>query len=113
MLIIRYLIVVFRRSRKMLDDNLDDLLDARPSERERVKVEHEVIHKAASHPVRRQLIREIGAFGATKAELLEKTELDENVFKYHTEFLINGDFLDISEGKYFLSDKGLDLLANI
>ena len=95
------------------DDELDDLITARPSERERVKAEHEVIHKAASHPIRRQLIKEIGAFGATKTELLEKTELDENVFKYHTEFLINGDFLDISEDKYYLSDKGLDLLANI
>ncbi|WMW22581.1 hypothetical protein RE476_01815 [Methanolobus mangrovi] len=95
------------------DDELDELITARPSERERVKAEHEVIHKAASHPVRRQLIKEIGAFGATKAELLEKTELDEKVFKYHTEFLINGDFLDINEDKYYLSDKGLDLLANI
>lgn len=95
------------------DDELDDLLTAKPSERERVKTEHELIHKAASHPVRRQLIREIGAFGATKAELLERTELDGKVFKYHTEFLINGEFLNIMEDKYFLSDKGLELLANI
>ncbi|WP_094226630.1 hypothetical protein [Methanolobus psychrotolerans] len=95
------------------DDELDDLLTAKPSERERVKTEHELIHKTASHPVRRQLIREIGAFGATKAELLERTELDGKVFKYHTEFLINGEFLNIMEDKYFLSDKGLELLANI
>ncbi|MEZ5333841.1 MAG: hypothetical protein R2741_00640 [Methanolobus sp.] len=99
----------------MLDDedDLDYLLDAKPTERERVKAEHELIHKAASHPVRRQLIREIGAFGATKAELLETTELDENVFKYHTEFLINGEFLNIIEDKYSLSDKGIELLDNI
>lgn len=48
------------------DDELDSLIDARPSERERVKAEHELIHKAASHPVRRQLIKEIGAFGSGK-----------------------------------------------
>lgn len=95
------------------DDELDEFITARPSERERVKAEHEIIHKAASHPVRRQLIKEIGAFGAKKAALLESSGLDEKVFKYHTEFLINGEFLNISEDKYFLSDKGLELLANI
>lgn len=95
------------------DDELDDLIIARPSERERVKAEHELIHKAASHPVRRQLIKEIGAFGDTKVNLLESSGLDEKVFKYHTEFLINGEFLNIIEDKYFLSDKGLELLANI
>ncbi|WP_407356067.1 hypothetical protein [Methanolobus sp. WCC5] len=97
----------------MLDDDLDNMMCARPSERERVKTEHELAHKAASHPIRRQLIKEIGAFGAMKAELLERTELDEKVFKYHTEFLINGEFLNIIEDKYFLSDKGLELLAII
>lgn len=95
------------------DDELDNFLPGKPSERERVKAEHELIHKAASHPIRRQLIKAIGAFGATKAEILESTGLDEGVFKYHTEFLINGEFLNISEDKYFLSDKGIDLLTNI
>lgn len=95
------------------DDELDSLMGAQPSERERVKAEHELIHKAASHPIRRQLIREMGAFGSTRTDLLERTELDEKVFKYHTEFLINGEFLNIIEEKYFLTDKGLELLANI
>ncbi|TQD26139.1 hypothetical protein [Methanolobus vulcani] len=97
----------------MLEDDLDDLLDAQPSERERVKAEHELAHKAASHPIRRQLIRAIGAFGSTKSEILESTELDEKVFKYHTEFLIKGEFVNIIEDKYSLSDKGIELLGCI
>ncbi|MBP1908638.1 winged helix-turn-helix domain-containing protein [Methanolobus bombayensis] len=97
----------------MLDDDLDDLLDAKPSERERVKAEHELAHKAASHPIRRQLIRAIGAFGATRSEILENTDLDEKVFKYHTEFLINGEFLNKIEDKYSLSNKGIELLECI
>lgn len=95
------------------DDDIDYLPDTKLSERQRVKAEHELINKAASHPVRRQLIREIGAFGSTKAELFEKTGLDENVFKYHTEFLINGGFLNMIGDKYSLSDKGIELLDNI
>ncbi|ETA66985.1 MAG: hypothetical protein PWQ51_2282 [Methanolobus sp.] len=97
----------------MLDDDLDSLLDTKPSERERVKAEHELAHKAASHPIRRQLIRAIGVFGATRGEILESTELDEKVFKYHTEFLINGEFLNLIEDKYSLSDKGIELLECI
>lgn len=95
------------------DDDLDNFISVKPSEGERVKTEHELIHKAASHPIRRQLVKEIGSFGGRKEELLERTELNEKVFKYHTDFLINGEFLNIREDKYFLSDKGLDLLANI
>ncbi len=97
----------------MLDDELDDLPEIEPSEREKVKAEHELAHKAASHPIRRQLIREIGACGATKADILENTGLDEKVFRYHTEFLINGEFLNLVDDKYFLSNKGVDLLGSI
>ncbi len=98
----------------MLDDDEEDYLpETVVSEREKVRTEHELAHKAASHPIRRQLIREIGAFGATRDELLERTELDEKVFKYHSEFLINGEFLNLLENKYFLSDKGLELLSCI
>lgn len=98
----------------MLDEeDLDYLPDKKISERQRVKAEHELAHKAASHPVRRQLIRAIGAFGATKTDILENTDIDEKVFKYHTEFLINGEFLNLLEDKYFLSDKGIELLECI
>jgi predicted transcriptional regulator len=95
------------------NDDLDSLLTGKPSERERVKMEHEYMHKAASHPIRRQIVREIGAFGATKDDILKAVDVDEKVFRYHTEFLINGDFLSILEGKYLLTEKGLEILANI
>ncbi|MBN2111277.1 MAG: hypothetical protein JW705_09380 [Methanosarcinaceae archaeon] len=94
-------------------DDLDDMIIAEPSERERVRMEHEFMHKAASHPVRRQLVKRIGAFGATKDEILVDVEMDDKVFKYHTEFLMNGDLLDLVNGKYFLTDKGLEMLSNI
>lgn len=95
------------------NDDIDSLLTGETSERERVKMEHEYMHKAASHPIRRQLVRQIGVFGATKEEILGAADLDDKVFKYHTEFLINGDLLSILDGKYFLTEKGLEILANI
>ncbi|TGC09479.1 hypothetical protein [Methanolobus halotolerans] len=94
-------------------DDLDDMIMAAPSERERVKMEHEFMHKAASHPIRRQLVKKIGVFGATKDEVQGETGLDDKIFNYHTEFLINGDLLNIVNGKYFLTGKGLEMLSNI
>ncbi|WP_406657190.1 hypothetical protein V7O62_01180 [Methanolobus sp. ZRKC2] len=94
-------------------DDLDDMIMAEPSERERVKMEHEFLNKAASHPVRRQLVKKIGAFGATKDEIQEDVELDDKSFKYHTEFLMNGDLLNLVNGKYFLTEKGLEMLSII
>lgn len=94
-------------------DDLDDMLMAKPSERERVRMEHEYMHRAASHPVRRQLVRSIGAFGATEDEIREETDIDDKVFKYHTEYLMNGDLLNLVNGKYFLTEKGLEMLSNI
>ncbi|WP_292464302.1 hypothetical protein [Methanolobus sp.] len=95
------------------NDDLDDLLTGETSERERVKMEHEYMHKAASHPIRRQLVREIGVFGATKEEIMGAVDIDDKVFKYHTEYLINGNLLIILNGKYSLTEKGLEILANI
>lgn len=95
------------------DDELDNMIMAEPSERERVKMHHEFMHKAASHPVRRQLIKKIGVFGATKEEVMESIEIDDNAFKYHTDFMINGDLMNIIEGKYSLTEKGMEILETI
>ncbi|WP_406662104.1 hypothetical protein V7O66_05810 [Methanolobus sp. ZRKC3] len=95
------------------DDDLDNMIMAEPSERERVKMEHEFLHKAASHPVRRQLVKAIGVFGGTKEEVMESMNIDDNAFKYHTEFMINGDLLNIVDGKYSLTEKGLEMLETI
>ena len=95
------------------DDDLDVLFTENNSERERVKKEHEYLNKASSHPVRRQIVGQIGVFGATMDEIVKALNIDVNGFKYHADFLSKGDFIAIREGKYFLTDKGLDMLANI
>ncbi len=95
------------------DDELDNIIGAEPSERERVKMHHEFMHKAASHPVRRQLIKKIGVFGATEGEIRETLDLDDAAFKYHTEFMINGDLMNLIEGKYSLTEKGIEILETI
>ncbi|MBW6469778.1 MAG: hypothetical protein K0A90_00980 [Methanosarcinaceae archaeon] len=93
------------------DDELEEMMMAAPSARETKKMDHEMLNKAASHPLRRKLVKSIGVFGKTKEDIQDETGIDDASFKYQTEFLINGNLLKIENGQYRLTDKGLDLLA--
>ena len=95
------------------DDELEEMMMAAPSAREIKKKDHEMLNKAVSHPLRRKLVKSIGVFGKTKDDVQGEMDIDDASFKYQTEFLVNGTFLKVENGLYKLTDKGLDLLANI
>ncbi len=95
------------------DDELEEMMMAAPSAREIKKKDHEMLNKAASHPLRRKLVKSIGVFGKTKEDIQNDVDIDEASFKYQTEFLMSGNFLKIEDNQYRLTDKGLDMLANI
>ncbi|WP_440952319.1 hypothetical protein [Methanococcoides sp. FTZ1] len=92
-------------------DELDDMIMQRPSEGERVKKEHEMLDKAASHPIRRKMVKTIGAFGKPEEQLKAELEVDDDAFKYHMDFLKNANIVVIKEDIYRLTDAGIDLLA--
>lgn len=95
------------------DDELEEMMMAAPSAREIKKKDHEMLNKAVSHPLRRKLVKSIGVFGKTKNDVQGEIDIDDASFKYQTEFLVNGTFLKVENDLYKLTDKGLDLLANI
>ncbi len=95
------------------DDELEEMMMAAPSLREAKKNEHDMLNKAVSHPLRRKLVKSIGVFGKTKTDIQAEVDIDDASLKYHTEFLVSGDFLKIENDLCRLTDKGLDLLANI
>lgn len=95
------------------DDELEEMMMAAPSAREIKKKDHEMLNKAASHPLRRKLVKSIGVFGKTKEDIQNDVDIDDASFKYQTEFLMSGNFLKIEDNQYRLTDKGLDMLANI
>lgn len=92
-------------------DELDDLIMQKPSEGERVKKEHEMLDKAASHPIRRKMVGAIGVFGKPEEDLKAEVGVDDNAFKYHMDFLKNANIVTIKEDIYRLTDAGVDLLA--
>ncbi len=95
------------------DDDLDEMMMAAPSPREAKKMDHELMHKVASHPLRRKIVKSIGVFGKTKEDILDEVGIDGASFKYQIEVLLSANFLKIEDDQYRLTDKGLDMLANI
>ena len=94
-------------------DELDDLIMQKPSEGDRVRMEHEMLDKAASHPIRRQIVRSIGVFGKAEADIKAEVETDANTLKYHIDFLKNANIVVIKDELFRLTDSGVDMLASI
>ena len=95
------------------DDELEEMMMAAPSPREAKKMDHEVMHKVASHPLRRSIVKSIGVFGKTKEDIISDVNIDDSSFKYQTDVLFSAKFLKTEDDQYRLTDKGLDMLANI
>lgn len=91
-------------------DDLDDVIMAKPGPREAKKMEHDMLNRAASNPVRRKIIKEIGIYGASKEELLKNLGLQETAFKFQIDYLLHQELVKEDTGKYRLTDKGLEIL---
>lgn len=95
------------------DDELEEMLERKPTVREAKVDDHALMVKALEHPVRRKMIKTIGVFGKTKSELKNEVGVDENMFKFQVDFLLKGNYLIIDGETYRLNDRGLVLLSNI
>ena len=94
------------------DDELEAMLERRPSVREAKVADHELMVKALEHPVRRKMIKAIGVFGKKKGDLQKEAGVNDEVFNFQTDFLIKGNYLQIEGDTFRLTDRGLVLLSN-
>ena len=95
------------------DDELEAMLERRPSVREAKVADHELMVKALEHPVRRKMIKAIGVFGKKKSDLQKEVGVNDAIFNFQTDFLIKGNYIKIEDDTYRLTDRGLVLLSNI
>ncbi len=95
------------------DDELEAMLERRPSVREAKVADHELMVKALEHPVRRKMIKAIGVFGKKKGELQKEVGVDNSTFNFQTDFLTKGNYIRVENDTYRLTDRGLALLPNI
>lgn len=96
-------------------DEIDLFLDSQvKTEKELLQEKCEKTYYAASSQTRRDLMRTVCFLGKSKEELLKETGLDETTLKFHTEILINADFLfRDKKGIYRLTKLGLQVLPKL
>ncbi len=95
------------------DEELEAMLERRPSVREAKVADHELMVKALEHPVRRKMIKAIGVFGKKINELKKEVGVDDAAFNFQTDFLLRGNYIRIENDTCRLTDRGLALLPNI
>jgi hypothetical protein len=101
------------KGEEITDDELEEMLERRPSVREAKVADHELMVKALEHPVRRKMIKTTGVFGKKKEELQKEVGVNDAIFNFQTDFLVKGGYIRIDGDTYSLTDRGLVLLSNI
>lgn len=95
------------------DDELEAMLERRPSVREAKVADHELMVKALEHPIRRRMVKAIGVFGKKISELQKEVGVGDAVFNFQVDFLIKGNYIKVEDDTFRLTDRGLVLLSNI
>jgi len=76
--------------------------------------DHRMMFRALENPLRRNIVKSIGAFGKTKKEIMKELKISESQLKFQLDFLIKECYAELDGDKCRLNSKGLqELLANI
>jgi predicted transcriptional regulator len=96
-------------------DEIDLFLDSQvKTEKELMQKKYEKTYYAASSQIRRDIMRTVCFLGKRKEELLKETDIGEATLKFHTEILLDANFLFQDEkGVYRLTELGLHVLPKL
>ncbi|MCE8423919.1 MAG: winged helix-turn-helix transcriptional regulator [Candidatus Methanoperedens sp.] len=76
--------------------------------------DHSMMFKALENPLRRKIVKSIGAFGKTRNEIIKELGISESQLKFQLDFLVKECYAELEGEKCRLNTKGLqELLANI
>ena len=98
--------------------SITDEIDPIPQEYDACEMktpqDHRIMFKALENPLRRKIVKSIGAFGKTKNEIMKELKISESQLKFQLDFLIKECYAEVDGDKCRLNSKGLqELLANI
>ncbi len=65
------------------------------------------------NPLRRKIVKSIGALGKTKKEIMEELDLSESQLEFQLDFLVEMCYAEVDGENCRLNSKGLELLTNI
>ncbi len=75
--------------------------------------DHRLMFKTLENPLRRKIIKSIGAFGKTKKEITKELDIPESQLKFQLDYLVKMCYAEVDGENCRLNAKGLDLLANV
>lgn len=97
-----------------MEDEIEPIQQESDACEEKTPLGHRLMFKALENPVRRKVIKSIGAFGKTKTEIMKEIHIPESQLKFQLDFLIKECYARTDGEKYMLNSRGLEeLLANI
>jgi len=96
---------------------MKDEIESIPEEPDACEVrtphDHQLMFKTLENPLRRKVIKSIGAFGKTKKEILKELGLSESQLKFQLDYLVKMCYAEVDGEACRLNEKGLELLANV
>lgn len=97
---------------------MEDEIDSVPKEPDacetKTPYDHQVMLKALENPLRRKIVKSIGAFGKTKKEIMKELGISEAQLKFQLDYLVKMCYAEVRGETCRLNLKGIEeLLANI
>ncbi len=76
--------------------------------------DHKMMFRTLENPLRRNIVKSIGAFGKTKKEIMKELDITEAQLKFQLDYLVKNCYAEMDGENCRLNAKGLDeLLANV
>ncbi len=76
--------------------------------------DHQLMFRTLENPLRRNIVKSIGAFGKTKKEIMKELGITEAQLKFQLDYLVKNCYAEMDGEKVRLNAKGLDeLLVNV
>ncbi len=76
--------------------------------------DHKVMFMTLENPLRRNIVKSIGAFGKTKKDIMKELDISEAQLKFQLDYLVKNCYAEEDGEKCWLNAKGIDeLLANV
>ncbi len=97
---------------------MNDEIESLPPEQDACETKtprnHQLMFRTLENPLRRKIVKSIGAFGKTRKEIMKELGISESQLKFQLDYLVKECYAEVDGENIRLNSKGLDeLLANI
>jgi len=76
--------------------------------------DHKCMFRALENPLRRKIVKSIGAFGTNRNKIMKELGISESQLKFQLDYLVKECYAEVERENVRLNTKGLqELLANI